>query len=60
MKHTVTLYDTDIRQAINAYIEKHFPGFTASSMAIRQSASQRDAVSTEIEIGLGRPAQGKD
>lgn len=62
MKHTVTLDESDLRQAVRKYVEEEFPGYTASRFNFRMThaGNQLEPMQATVEVDLGRPATPKD
>lgn len=61
MKHMVTLYPADIKEAVRTYIEENFSGYTVADMRVNLlPTTGTERASATIEVDLGRPTQGKD
>jgi hypothetical protein len=60
--HTVTLDESDIKEAVRKHIESNFPGYTVGRLVINhdKATSPMETSQTTIKVDLGRPSEGKD
>lgn len=62
MKHTVTLDESDLREAVRKHIEEAFPGYTAARFrfSLSEGVIPTAPMQAYAEVDLGRPTEPKD